>query len=611
MLLDARITDYLESSGLRSMYQGGFRPHRGTTEQVFVLNHLTDAARQRRAPLYCAFVDFRKAFDTVRHQHLWERLDAYGISGPIQACIRSLYAQSEVAVNVNGEQSDFVRVLVGVRQGDPLSPTLFGLFIEVLEQYVRRAVGPEWQGRVPAVLRTAVYMLMYADDVVLLANDPATLQRQLDALAQFCTDWDMAVNLAKTKVLVYDSGTRGGRAATVPQHTWAFQGQPVEQVQQYKYLGLIFDATRGFSTAPAQLAAAGRRALGAAQGMCANSDITDPSIRLHLWQQLVLPVVSYGCEVWGAQHQHFTELSYFSDNPGEDVHLDFLRWYTGAGSKAHKRVILQAANRLPALQHWLQRSLQLWNKLAAADPDSWLAHQAFVENVQMWHGGSDDCWAARLISHLQHLDILPADTVQLWQRRFDPAAVEASMDYITTANWDIMGGLEPYRVMCQAPGGANGLTMVCFAQHFAALHAGLGRQVYHNIPAWQWRPIMQLVTGRLLLRCVTSRWKGPQRTSGACPCSACSGALEDPAHYVLECAGLTDLRARYPAVVAAASAVAVVGAQAALRALVVPQNFAELANFLVLAKRRRFAVDGAARMQAAAEAAAHPSGGST
>jgi hypothetical protein len=90
-------------------------------------------------------------------------------------------------------------------------------------------------------------------------------------------------------------GLAGGQS----RHTRLFQGQPVERAQQYKYLRLIFDAAKGFTAAaPAQLAASGRWALGAIQGMCANSaDITDPSIRLHLWQHLVLPVVSYGCEL--------------------------------------------------------------------------------------------------------------------------------------------------------------------------------------------------------------------------------------------------------------------------------------------------------------------------
>jgi hypothetical protein len=61
----------------------------------------------------CAFVDFRKAFDTVRHSHLWERLQAYGITGNVLACIQSLYAQSAVSVNVNGQYTDFVKVMIG------------------------------------------------------------------------------------------------------------------------------------------------------------------------------------------------------------------------------------------------------------------------------------------------------------------------------------------------------------------------------------------------------------------------------------------------------------------------------------------------------------------
>jgi hypothetical protein len=81
-------------------------------------------------------------------------------------------------------------------------------------------------------------------------------------------------------------------------------------------------------------------------------------------------------------------------------------------------------------------------------------------------------------------------------------------------------------------------------------------------------------------------------------------------HYVLECAGLADLRARYPAVLAAASTVAVVGPQAAMRALFQPSHFAELANFLVLARRRgRFADDGVTQMQATAEVAAQTTNG--
>ncbi len=63
----------------------------------------------------------------------------------------------------------------------------------------------------------------------------------------------------------------------------------------------------------------------------------------------------------------------------------------------------------------------------------------------------------------------------------------------------------------------------------------------------------------------------------------CHGSLEDPAHYVLECAGLADLQARYPAVVAAAAAVPAGGGEAAMQALFQPKHFAELANFLVLA----------------------------
>jgi hypothetical protein len=96
--------------------------------------------------------------------------------------------------------------------------------------------------------------------------------------------------------------------------------------------------------------------------------------------------------------------------------------------------------------------------------------------------------------------------------------------------------------------------MVCYTQHFSHLRAGTERRVYHNTPARQWRPIMQLATGRLLLRCVTSRCKGPRSAHSASVVRAMA-AWRTQLTGVLECAGLADLRARYPAVVAAAAAV--------------------------------------------------------
>ncbi len=74
----------------------------------------------------------------------------------------------------------------------------------------------------------AVFMLLYADDVVLIANDPVgvggdTLQAQLQALEQYCHDWDMDVNLSKTKVVVF---RRPGQARLA--RTWQFAGRTVE-----------------------------------------------------------------------------------------------------------------------------------------------------------------------------------------------------------------------------------------------------------------------------------------------------------------------------------------------------------------------------------------------
>ena len=96
--------------------------------------------------LYCFTVDFKKAFDTVPRGLLWQVLETVGIRGPIIIldCIKSLYSHDSAAVKNQEGISDIFDCLMGVKQGCPLSATLFGLFVATmdgLEQLLMDTVG--------------------------------------------------------------------------------------------------------------------------------------------------------------------------------------------------------------------------------------------------------------------------------------------------------------------------------------------------------------------------------------------------------------------------------------------------------------------------------------
>ena len=98
---------------------------------------LIDKQKQTRqgkttGKLYSCFVDFKKAFDTVPCGLLWQVLERVGILGPILNCIKSLYAHDSAAVKTAEGISAMFDCLMGVKQGCPLSTTLFGLYVDGL-----------------------------------------------------------------------------------------------------------------------------------------------------------------------------------------------------------------------------------------------------------------------------------------------------------------------------------------------------------------------------------------------------------------------------------------------------------------------------------------------
>jgi hypothetical protein len=90
---------------------------------------------------------------------------------------------------------------IGVKQGCPLSPLLFGLFIDGLEKQLNAL-----EGDTPPMLgQLAVCLLLYADDLALMSHTPARLQKQLDVLQAFCYERQLTVNVKKTKVVVFET----------------------------------------------------------------------------------------------------------------------------------------------------------------------------------------------------------------------------------------------------------------------------------------------------------------------------------------------------------------------------------------------------------------------
>ena len=95
--------------------------------------------------------------------------------------------------------------------------------------------------------------------------------------------------MKKTKVVVF-----GSRVNSSP---LLYEGLPVEEVTSFRYLGLELHRTGSLKTAVEHLAAAGRRAVFALRRRCADLKINDPAIVCQLFDALVKPVISYGCEM--------------------------------------------------------------------------------------------------------------------------------------------------------------------------------------------------------------------------------------------------------------------------------------------------------------------------
>ena len=188
---------WAEEHGVIPPEQFGFQKGRSTVQAAFVLRHAVHAqgAAGQGGKLHCAFVDFAKAYDSVPQQQLWEHLrQQLGMPVGLLAAIRRLYRGAVYEVHDGHKRTRGVPCTRGIKQGCPLSPLLFSLYISDLPSFMQQQCPSEGVGCGAGHLRT----LLYADDLSLLSGSQAGLQRLLDALYNYAARKRLTVNVKKT-----------------------------------------------------------------------------------------------------------------------------------------------------------------------------------------------------------------------------------------------------------------------------------------------------------------------------------------------------------------------------------------------------------------------------
>jgi exonuclease III len=291
-LVIRRVYRALEARAFFSEFQGGFRTGAEAMGHVITLHEVCHRRRNKGLPTFLAFVDIKKAFDTVPHGAMFRKLERAGVHGMVLRFIRAVYADTQLTVRLPFGCSPPVPLHRGVRQGCPMSPTLFNVFInDVVETFTSPGVS------IPG-MEERLHVLLFADDLVVFAESAAQLHSKLDAIRRWADINEMRFGASKCGVMKVDPGgapALGG--GSLGDFQWDLHGA-VAEVASYTYLGVEFANDLSLTKAAEARAAAVTGAIWSVRDFLWCLDIP-VAIRTHFFNMCVMGVARFGGELLG------------------------------------------------------------------------------------------------------------------------------------------------------------------------------------------------------------------------------------------------------------------------------------------------------------------------
>ena len=225
-----QLYSFLENNKLLSNCQYGFRKKRSTKLAAALFCDSARKSFEEGLLFGCLFLDLSKAFDTMGHSIILEKLLLHGVSGPELSWFTDYLFNRTQCVEINNHCSKSECITSGVPQGSILGPLLFIVFFNDLKDFVYYS-----------------NVIQYADDTVVFFKAKSTkaienaLNYDLESIGKYCTENELLLNFKKGKTEVMLLGTAQRMKRYGHQLAIKYNNNIVNPVTQYCYLGNIID----------------------------------------------------------------------------------------------------------------------------------------------------------------------------------------------------------------------------------------------------------------------------------------------------------------------------------------------------------------------------------